>query len=96
MATLVILEVRAKEGALPEVKEFLAKNLPDTRGYDGCLELTPYLNEDGRTVVIVEKWVSKPQYEQYLAWRQETGALADFGKLTEGEPNIRYFEAIDA
>ena len=96
MPTLVILEAKAKSGTLGQIKEFLGKRLPETRAYEGCQSLTPYLNEDGRSLVIVEYWESKPHYEKYLAWREETGALASFGELLEGPPDIRYFEPIDA
>ncbi len=96
MPTLVILEAKAKSDTLGQVKELLAKRLPETRAFEGCQSLTPYLNEDGQTFVIVELWDSKPQYEKYLAWREETGALAEFGALLEGEPSFRFFEPIDA
>ena len=86
MPTLVILEAKAKSGTLGQIKEFLGKRLPETRAYEGCQSLTPYLNEDGRSLVIVEHWESKPHYEKYLAWREETGALASFGELLEGPP----------
>ena len=54
MPTLVILEAKAKSGTLGQIKEFLGKRLPETRAYEGCQSLTPYLNEDGRSLVIVE------------------------------------------
>ncbi len=96
MPTLVILEGKAKSDTLGQVKELLAKRLPETRAFEGCQSLTTYLNEDGQTFVIVELWDSKPRYEKYLAWREETGALAEFGALLEGEPSFRFFEPIDA
>ena len=96
MPTLVILEVKAKSDSLGQVKEFLAKRLPETRAFEGCQSLTSYLNEDGRTIVIVELWDSKPHYEKYLAWREETGVLAEFGALLEGEPSFRFFEPFDS
>ncbi len=95
MATLVILEAKAKSNTLGQVKELLAKRLPETRAFEGCQSLTPYLNEDGQTLVIVELWDSKPQYEKYLAWREETGVLGEFEALLEGEPSFRFFEPID-
>ena len=96
MPTLVILEGKAKSDTLGQVKELLAKRLPETRAFEGCQSLTPYLNEDGESFVIVELWDSKPHYEKYLAWREETGVLAEFGALLEGEPSFRFFEPIDS
>ena len=96
MGTLVILEAIAKTESVRELEEFLKRHLPDTRSYDGCQEITSYLNEDGKTVVIVEHWDSKEDYQKYLAWREETGVFADLGALLDHEPTIRFFDAIDA
>ena len=43
-----------------------------------------------------ETWDSKSHYEKYLAWREETGVLAEFVALLEGPPSVRYFVAVDA
>ena len=96
MPTLVILEAKAKADAVEELKGLLAKLLPETRAYEGCQSVTPYLNDDGQTVVLVELWDSKPHYDKYLAWREETGALANFGALLEGAPSFRFSEPFDA
>ena len=96
MSTLVILEAKAKADAVEELKGLLAKLLPETRAYEGCQSVTPYLNDDGQTVVLVELWDSKPHYEKYLAWREETGALASFGALLEGAPSFQFSEPFDA
>ena len=96
MATWVILEGKTKSDTVGQVKELLEKRLPETRAYEGCQSLTPCLSEDGRTLVVVQVWDSKPHYEKYLAWREETGTFAAFGALMEGEMNIRFFEPIDA
>ena len=56
MSTLVILEAKAKADAVEELKGLLAKLLPETRAYEGCQSVTPYLNDDGQTVVLVELW----------------------------------------
>ena len=96
MSTLVTLEGIAKSESVQELKDFLKRHLPDTRSYDGCQDITPYLNEDGRTIVMVEHWDSKEHYQKYLAWREETGVLADLGAMLDGEPTIRFFDPIDA
>ena len=96
MSTLVILEAIAKAESVRELENFLQRHIPDTRNYDGCHDITAYLNEDGRTIVMVEHWDSKEHYQKYLAWREETGVLADLGVMLDGEPTIRFFDAIDA
>lgn len=96
MGTLVILEAIAKAESLRELEAFLKRHIPDTRSYDGCQDITAYLNEDGRTIVMVEHWDSKEHYQKYLAWREKTGVLADLGAMFDGGPTIRFFDAIDA
>ena len=98
--TLVLLEVVAKLGCVDQLKDFLRAELPNTRAYDGCQRLTAFLDEDGKTFVLVEHWDSKEHYEKYLAWRAAPGpgfaSLGDLGNLIEGDPSIRYFGAIEA
>ncbi len=96
MSTLVTLEGIAKAESVQELKDFMKRHLPDTRSYDGCQDITAYLNEDGRTMVAVEHWDSKEHYQKYLAWREETGVLADLAAMLDGEPTIRFFDPIDA
>ena len=96
MATLVLLEVRARDDSVEELMEFFKVNLPDTRSFDGCQDITGYLNEDGQTIVMVEHWDSKDHYQKYIAWREETGVLAAIGEMVEGAPVIRFFEPIAA
>ena len=96
MGTLVQLEAKAKPEHVQDVIDLLKQRLPETRAYDGCQEITIYLNEDGHTFVFTEQWDSKSHYEKYLAWREETGVLADLVALLEGPPDIRFFEAVDA
>ena len=96
MGTLVQLEGNVKSGRAAELEEFLRLRLPETRAYDGCQEIIGYLSEDKTTAVFVEQWDSKSHYEKYLAWREETGVLADLTDFFEGPPTIRFFDAMDA
>ncbi len=96
MPTLVVVEVKAKRDTVDQVRELLIKHLPEMRVFEGCQSTTPYLHEDGQTFVVVEQWDSKPHYEKYLAWREETGALAFFQELLEGEFRFRFCEPIEA
>ena len=98
MATLVTLECRAKdEESAAQLKAMMAERFPETRAYDGCQGITGYLQtDDPLACVLVEFWDSSEHYNKYLAWREETGVLAQLGELLEGPPNIRHFEAMDA
>ena len=94
--TLVLLEVVAKPECVGQLKDMVKELFPDTRSYEGCQGVTAFLNDDGRTFVMVEHWDSKEHYEKYLAWRTETGVLTKLVSLIEGAPSIRYFETVDA
>ena len=96
MATLVTLECTVRADSVEKIIAFMQKLLPDTRNYDGCQGINPYLDQDSRTLLMVEYWDSKTHYENYLAWRQETGALEQLAEMIEGAPSIRFFEPVDA
>ncbi|MEM7356434.1 MAG: antibiotic biosynthesis monooxygenase [Acidobacteriota bacterium] len=96
MAVLVHFEAVVKPECLDDLIERLKAGLPDTRAHEGCRDLRTYLNEDGKTLVAIEQWDSKEQYQKYLAWRTETGVMDALGALFDGPPTIRFFEAIDA
>jgi len=96
MSILVHLEAKAKPECVAELSEALAALFPETRAYDGCIDITAYLNDDGHTFIFVEHWETKVQYEKYLAWRVETGVIAKLVSLLQAPPSIRYFDAVEA
>ncbi len=95
MSVLVLLEFNVKPEHVDDVTGFLRNELHATRGFDGCNGLTFHSNQDDpNTMVAVEDWDSRQQYEKYLAWRTERG---DFEKLTgwmQADPSIRYFDNV--
>ena len=96
MSVMVLLEMQIKPESVNEVKAFMKDNLADTRGYEGCQGLTVYDNMDETgNLVISERWDSRPQYEKYLAWRRESGALDHVGAMLKAPLSIRYFEQMD-
>ena len=96
MSVLAQLEAKAKAGSVDRVLELVREELVATRSYDGCREIAEYRCDDGHTVIFIGRWDSKDQYEQYTAWRRETGVMGDFVALLDGAPGVRFFEAIDA
>lgn len=94
MSVLVQLEARARPESVTEMSDALAKLLPQTRAYDGCIDIHAYLNEDGQTFVFVGHWASKAHYERYFAWREETGVLAQLLSYLAEPPGIRYFDRL--
>ncbi len=93
MSVNVILEVQSKPENIDELKSTLANILPDTRSFDGCLDVQVIVNQDDLlNLVLFETWESRQKYEKYLGWRTETGALATLGTMLSQPPSIRYFD----
>jgi quinol monooxygenase YgiN len=97
MSTFVVLECQAKPDKVDEVKNFLRKVLPDTRAYEGFESLVVHQSqEDPTSLMMYEQWSTRPNYEAYLAWRTETGALDEFVAMLAGPPSFRFFDLVDA
>ena len=96
MSTFVTLEFQAKPDKVEAVKEFLGKVLPDTRAYEGFERIDLHQDQDDPTsFMFYEQWSSRPEYEAYLAWRTETGALDEFVAMLAGPPSFRFFDVVD-
>ena len=97
MGVTVLLEVKAKAGTIDQLIGKFSEILPDTRSYDGNIGIELVQNQDdANTLVAIEQWDTRAQYEKYLAWRQESGTLAEIVELLDGPPNIRYFSPTGA
>ena len=58
----------------------------------GFESLTVHQNqEDPAAFLIWELWNTRQNYETYLAWRTETGALADLVAMLASPPSFRFF-----
>lgn len=93
MTVQAVLEITAKPEKFDELRQWLVKILPDTRGFEGNVSVEFGQNQDDKSdLVILEKWDSRQAYEAYLAWRAETGILEELGEFIEGELKVRYFD----
>ncbi|HZZ48815.1 MAG TPA: antibiotic biosynthesis monooxygenase family protein [Pseudonocardia sp.] len=95
MTCQVILELTAKDGTYDELRKMFIDIISDTRSYEGCVSVDFVRNQDEpNQMVILEKWDSRKSYEAYFAWRTETGVLEQLGKLADGAPQLRFFDAM--
>ncbi len=93
MSVTVLLDLKAAPGSIGQLKQLFSEILEDTRAYDGCDGLEVHLNQDdGDNLLIIERWQSRPHYEKYFAWRQETGLIDRIGPLLGAAPSIRYLD----
>ena len=94
---IVILEIKANPGTGSELATNLNKSFPETRAFDGNIDIIALQNqEDPDTIVLYERWETRENYEKYLAWRTETGMIANLMEAIQGEPSIRYFDVTEA
>ncbi len=97
MTCTVILEMRVKPEFDDGMGEAFKGLLPDTRSFEGCIEVYPTRNMDDPQVwLVVENWTSREAYEKYFAWRVERGDIDNLGTMLEGEPSLRYFNRVGA
>lgn len=97
MTCTVLLEIKVKKEFVDGMGEGFKGLFPDTRSYDGCIELFVSQNQDDpQNFVIVETWESRQHYEKYFAWRTERGDIDNLGTMLEGEPSLRYFDRLGA
>ena len=95
MSVTVVLEFQAKADKVDEIKEFFRKVLPETRAYDGFESLTLHQDQEDLTSFLVwELWATRSNYEAYLAWRTETGALSSLVEMLAGPPSFRFFDFV--
>lgn len=97
MSVMVLFEAQVKPECVDDLKASLKALLPDTRAFKGCQGVDIYDNvEDNGNLVFYERWDSREDYEKYIAWRTETGVMAQLGETLAGPPSVRYFERVDA
>lgn len=97
MTCTVILEARVKPEFIDGMAEGFKGLFPDTRSFDGCIELyATQSDDDPQQFLIVETWESRQKYEAYYAWRVETGVIANMNAMLERELELRFFNRIGA
>lgn len=70
----------------------LVSVLPDTRAFDGCIEVTTHRGlDDPSQVLLLEEWDSREKYLAYLQWRVETGLIEAIGPMLAGEPVTNFY-----
>jgi quinol monooxygenase YgiN len=95
MTCQAILEITVKDGCYDELRKWLIKILPETRGFDGNVNVEFVRNQDDPSkLLMMEKWETREHYERYLAWRVEVGTIDELSTMIDGELQVRYFDFI--
>jgi quinol monooxygenase YgiN len=91
----VLVEWQVKSDDIATAKALLEQTYDGTRHFEGCQRYEVYENQESPgNIILLTEWTSREQFTQYVAWRQETGVLAQFGQTFAQPPQIRYFGAI--
>ncbi|MCP4485021.1 MAG: hypothetical protein GY823_10730 [Flavobacteriaceae bacterium] len=89
MSVTVILEAKVKQGRKASLLQLLTKHFPETRKFDGFIDMSIYSEADTELVIFISKWQSFAIYQQYLQWRTDTGVMGTLGALLAAPPVIR-------
>lgn len=96
MTIKVLLDINAKPESIETLKKALMLSLPETREYDGCLGVEVEANQDNAlNLLLIERWESREQYENYTAWRTETGGMDALVSMLSAPPRVLYLDNLD-
>lgn len=93
MAVTILLEVCSEPGKLSDLMKFAISLIPETSRQAGFKSIKLFSDIDRLdTMIAIEEWDSREQYQAYLNWRVETGVIRDMLAMAKGEPSIRFLE----
>lgn len=96
MNVTVIVELKIKPDQLEKVEPLFASLLHETRGRPGNQGVTVHRDQDDAlSVILIEHWASRDQYETYNRWRAERGDLATLAQLLQAPPQRRFFDHVN-
>jgi quinol monooxygenase YgiN len=95
MSKKVIVASTVNEGVLDKLLPFLEANLPNTRGFKGCLNVTVFLDETTRRMIFDEEWLSVEDHRKYIDAISGTGVMGELVAFLEAPPEIGYFDRMD-
>jgi quinol monooxygenase YgiN len=95
MSVHVVTEHNARPEHTGQVVDTLREALPDSLAHDGCEAIHLRRDQDNPTrIVSFTQWASRRHYQDYLAWRTDTGLKDEIGELLSEPISIAYFDDI--
>ncbi len=95
MSKKVVVESMVKEGVEDKLLPFLAANLPHTRGFEGCLNVTVFIDRASRKMIFDEEWLSVDDHQKYIDTIAGNGVMGELVAFLESPPEIKYFDRIE-
>jgi quinol monooxygenase YgiN len=95
MSVHATIELRTRPEHTQAVVDTLSAALPHSLEHDGCEAIDLRRDQDDQTrLVSFTQWASRRDYENYLAWRTETGMTDEIDELLSEPLIIAYFDDI--
>ncbi|MFC9735075.1 putative quinol monooxygenase [Streptomyces roseolus] len=95
MTCHVIFKMTVQDGRFDDLRSWFVEQLPGTRAFEGNVSVEVVRDQDApNTVVFMEKWDSRKNFEDYLAWRTETGVVAELADMLDGDIDFRYHDSL--
>jgi len=91
----IILATANEDNSTPLI-EVLNELLPETRKFPGCISMKILRSHDNpNDFVFFGEWDSAADYQKYLEYREEQGALDSLAKLLTAPPTIKILNDTD-
>ncbi|HEX4219548.1 MAG TPA: antibiotic biosynthesis monooxygenase family protein [Acidimicrobiales bacterium] len=95
MSVHVTTELKTKPEHTEDVVAALSEALPHSLDHDGCEAIHLRRDQDDPSrIVSFTQWANRRDYENYLAWRTETGMTDNIEEMLTEPLNIDYFDDI--
>ena len=92
MPVTVLLLAQAQPDKINSFKAYIGKCLPETRSYDGCINIDIYEDHHKKgSFVFYENWENINAYEAYLEYREKQGVMEEIGSMLVSPPEIIYY-----
>ena len=98
MSITVLLSMPVIPEHTEAIKAAFKAGLPETRAFDGCqsVEVLEDIDKPG-SLLLIQRWDSREDYEKYNAWRAETtdpAAMQAMAAMLAGEYVTTYYDAV--
>ena len=94
VSVLVTVDLFVDPERQDELLKVFGAAFPDTRRYEGCEEITAFVDQDQPGhLLLVERWARRADHESYLEWRRETGMFDVLADFATAAPEFRYFDS---
>lgn len=81
MTIVVLLKLKAREGAFDTLKDTMRATLPDTAARDGCLGIWACADADDESLLVYERWRDRAAQQSYMGWRASRGDIERLSAL---------------